>query len=137
MGNIPEKDGIVANLSILEAMAYENKPLYQIVKELKEEIGGPFVNKRLDLRLTEEVKHVALKMFAQSPPSTLGNMKIKEICRKDGVKFYFDDNNSWILIRPSGTEPVFRVYFETDSEEKLKKLIDDTKRLIDDLSVKV
>ena len=59
--------------------------------------------------------------------TALGSFKVKNIDTKDGVKLYFDDNNSWVLVRPSGTEPLLRIYFESDSVENIELL----KRLID------
>lgn len=129
-GHIPEKDGIVADLSILEAVAYENKPLYQIVEDVKNEIGIHYINHRIDLHVTEEIKDKTLKIFAQNPPQEVGGVKVKEIKTLDGFKFYFEDNNSWMLVRPSGTEPLFRIYFETDSQEKLEKMIKDIEKFI-------
>ena len=132
-GHIPEKDGIVANLAILEAVAYEGKPLYEIVEDLKNEIGVHYINYRLDLHLTEQTKEAAMNMFNNNPPNELGGMKVKNISKLDGVKLYFDDNNTWMLIRPSGTEPLLRIYFETDSQEKLDKLAEDTKKKIENI----
>lgn len=132
-GHIPEKDGIVADLSILEAVAYENKPLYQIVEDVKNEIGIHYINHRIDLHVTEEIKDKTLKIFAQNPPQEVGGVKVKEIKTLDGFKFYFEDNNSWMLVRPSGTEPLFRIYFETDYQEKLEKMIKDIEKFISNI----
>ena len=134
IGHIPEKDGIVADILVLEAMAYENKPLYQLVEDLKQEIGVHYVNYRLDLRLTEELKTTAMDMFVNKTPTEIGGVKVINENKVDGVKLYFEDNNSWMLVRPSGTEPLLRIYFETDSQEKLDLLLDSTKKLVDSLS---
>ncbi len=134
IGHIPEKDGILANLLILEAMAYEKKPLYEIIKDLNDEVGSTYKNYRLDLKLTEELKNSAMEMFLNNPPEKVGPVKVTKINKLDGVKFYFDDNNSWMLVRPSGTEPLLRIYFETDSDEKLDSMIEDTKKIIDNIA---
>ncbi|HSA07242.1 MAG TPA: phosphoglucomutase/phosphomannomutase family protein [Candidatus Gastranaerophilales bacterium] len=133
LNHIPEKDGIVANLAVLELMAYEKKPLYEIVEELKQEIDVHYINHRLDLRLTEELKNMAMDMFLNNPPVQLGNMKITRINKLDGVKFYFEDNNSWMLVRPSGTEPLLRIYFETDSREKVELMTKHAEDLVKNL----
>lgn len=133
IGHIPEKDGIVANLCILEAIAYENKPLYEIVEELKSEIDGHYINYRLDLHLTEETKEAAMQLFLNNAPASIGGMKITTINKLDGVKFYFEDNNSWMLVRASGTEPLLRIYFETNSNDKLDNLVKDVKQLVEKL----
>ncbi len=137
IGHIPEKDGILANLLVLEVMAYEKKPLYQLVENLKQEIGIHYINYRLDLKLTKELKTAAMDMFLNNPPQQVGNVKINKISKIDGVKLYFEDNNSWMLIRPSGTEPLLRIYFETDSHEKLDAMTKDTQKLVDSLSMSI
>ena len=130
-GHIPEKDGIVADLTVLEAVAYEGKPLFEIIMEMKEDAGVDYLNERIDIHLTEDKKEEVLKMFQDNPPTEAGGMKVKSIKAIDGIKLYFDDNTSWILIRPSGTEPLFRISFETDSKEKLEKLQADIKKVIE------
>lgn len=125
-GHIPEKDGILANLLILEAMAYENKSLVDLQKELYNFAGCKFYNDRIDKRLdnVDEIKPL-LETYKNKP--SVGNFKVIKSDTKDGVKLYFDDNSSWMLIRPSGTEPLLRIYFESDSTEKLEKLKEQVK----------
>ena len=53
---------------------------------------------------------------------SVDDLKVIKTGTKDGVKLYFEDNASWILVRPSGTEPLLRIYFESDSLEKIEKL---------------
>jgi alpha-D-glucose phosphate-specific phosphoglucomutase len=129
-GHIPEKDGILANLLILEAMAYANKPLYELAEEINNETGSNYINYRMDLKVDEKTKERTVKTFLNNPPESINNIKIKEICKKDGIKLYFADNSSWILIRPSGTEPLLRIYFETDTQEKLDKFVEEIKQII-------
>lgn len=119
-GHIPEKDGILANLLILEAMAYENKTLVQLQSELSELSGCKFFNDRLDLKLEsrEDIEKV-IEKFTKA--EDFAGMKIIRKDFKDGVKLYLEDNSSWILVRPSGTEPLLRIYFESDSLEKIEK----------------
>ncbi len=130
LGHIPEKDGIVADLLVLEAMAYENKPLYQIIEDIKNEVDAHFINKRIDLHVTEAVKEKILNIFANNPPGEVGGLKVSNINTLDGFKFYFEGDDSWMLVRPSGTEPLFRIYFETDSKDKLEKMIEDIQNLV-------
>ena len=120
-GHIPEKDGILANLLILEAMAYEKKSLIQLQKDLYNFVGCKFYNDRVDKKLdnVDEIKPILEQYKLQT---SIGDFKVKNIDTKDGVKLYFDDNTSWILIRPSGTEPLLRIYFESDSLDKIEKL---------------
>ena len=120
-GHIPEKDGILANLLILEAMAYENKSLVELQKELYDFAGCRFFNDRIDKHL-ENFDEIKPLLEEYKHKTSLGSFKVKNIDTKDGVKLYFDDNTSWILVRPSGTEPLLRIYFESDSLEKLDEL---------------
>lgn len=119
-GHIPEKDGILANLLILEAMAYENKTLCQLQEDLNQMAGCKFYNDRVDLKLEtrEEIEKV-IDRFKST--DEFAGMKVLRKDFKDGVKLYLDDNTSWILVRPSGTEPLLRIYFESDSLEKIEK----------------
>ncbi|MBR6099596.1 phosphoglucomutase/phosphomannomutase family protein [bacterium] len=120
-GHIPEKDGLLANSLILEVMAYENKSLAELQKELYDFVGCKFYNDRVDKKLEniEEIKPV-LEDFKNK--KEIGQYKIIKTDLKDGVKMYLDDNTSWILVRPSGTEPLLRIYFESNSIEKIEEL---------------
>ena len=120
-GHIPEKDGILANLLILEAMAYENKSLVEFQKNLYDFVGCRFYNDRIDRRL-ENFDEIRPLLEEYKNKKSIGGLNVKNIDTKDGVKLYFDDNTSWMLVRPSGTEPLLRIYFESDSPLKLDKL---------------
>lgn len=116
-GHIPEKDGLIANLLILEVMASTNKKLVELQKELYEIAGCKFFTDRIDLR-TEDVKPV-LEYFKNI--KNIGKYEVTDVDLKDGVKLMLNDKTK-ILVRPSGTEPLLRIYFETDSLEKLEEL---------------
>lgn len=120
-GHIPEKDGILANLLILEAMAYEGKSLVQLQDDLKDFVGCEFINTRVDKKLEnfEEVKPTIEKY---SQVNDIAGMNILKRDDKDGIKLYFDDDRTWILIRPSGTEPLLRIYIESDSPDKINNI---------------
>jgi len=128
-GHIPEKDGILAGLLIVELLAYEGKPLSQLVQEVVAAAGGPVYNHRLDLHLSSAHKATVLDHFTQNSTGqvpgfeAIVSVKVKEASRKDGVKLYLEDG-SWVLLRPSGTEPLLRVYIETDSAEKAAQIAD-------------
>lgn len=121
IGHIPEKDGILADMLVAEAIAYEGKPLSQLVEEAIAEAGGPLYNQRLDLHLDEAHKTAVIDSFTKNPPANIAGIQVKEVGRKDGIKLYLEDG-SWVLLRPSGTEPLVRVYLETSSEEKQTKI---------------
>ena len=124
-GHIPEKDGILANLLILEALAYEKKSLVDLEEDLHKFVGKNFVNDRIDVKL-EDRSQVDKKLKLAENLKSLGSLQVKRINKLDGVKVYFDDG-SWILVRPSGTEPLLRIYIESDSIEKLNEIKENVK----------
>lgn len=119
-GHIPEKDGLLANLLILEAMASEGKSLTELQSDLYEFAGCKFYTDRLDFKLDnkDEIKLILEKV---KEFKSVGNYSVTSVDTKDGVKLMLG-NNTKILVRPSGTEPLLRIYFETDSLEKLEEL---------------
>lgn len=119
-GHIPEKDGILANLLIAELRAVEGKNIQQILAQVASEFGE-FYNKRLDLHLPEEQKQQILSDLQTNPPAELAGMQVKEVLTIDGIKLNLMDG-SWALFRPSGTEPLMRVYSEAHSTEALQTL---------------
>jgi phosphomannomutase len=132
IGHIPEKDGILADMLIAEAIAYEGKPLSQMVAEVIAEAGGPLFNRRLDLHLDNAHKLAVMKTYTENPPTSIAGIDVKEVGRKDGVKFYLADGG-WVLLRASGTEPLIRVYLETHSAAELQKLASTMEAAIDAL----
>ncbi|MDZ7957295.1 MAG: phosphoglucomutase/phosphomannomutase family protein [Aulosira sp. DedQUE10] len=129
IGHIPEKDGVLADMLVAEAIAYEGKPLSQLVTEAIAEADGPLYNNRLDLHLTEAHKIAVIDSFTKNPPTEVAGIKVKEVGRKDGIKLYLEDG-SWILLRPSGTEPLVRVYLETHTPEKLTQIAQEMESVI-------
>ncbi len=116
-GHIPEKDGILADFLIMEAMAYSGKKLYQLQDELKTMLGTEFYSDRLDFSFpsNDEQQNVLNKFL------TLNYFLDRKIVDKnfiDGAKYTFEDG-SWILVRKSGTEPLLRIYFETRDKNTL------------------
>ena len=132
IGHIPEKDGVLADMLVAEAIAYEGKPLSQLVEEAIAEADGPLYNQRLDLHLDEAHKVAVIDSFTKNPPTDVAGIKVKEVGRKDGIKLYLEDG-SWILLRPSGTEPLVRVYLETNSPEKQREIVEQMGHMIQQL----
>ncbi|MBW3670270.1 MAG: phosphoglucomutase/phosphomannomutase family protein [Acidobacteria bacterium] len=126
-GHLPEKDGILACLLVAEMVAVTGKKIDDLIKEMYEEFGAHF-SKRVDLRLTSSLRESVGARLA-SPPDELGGRKITNVNTMDGVKLEFDDQ-SWLLFRLSGTEPVARLYGEACSPKDLKKLLDAGKKYL-------
>jgi len=122
-GNIPERDGILCALLLLELMACEKKTLKQILDSIMEELGYYFYD-RVDLH-TEG----AGDLIKRVPTDKLGGMKIEKVENLDGLKLNFEDE-SWILFRPSGTEPLLRIYAEGRSLEQVELLLSAGQKLI-------
>lgn len=128
-GHIPEKDGIIAILLICEAVAYTGKSAVELCKEIVDEAGCLFINKRNDVKLSsDELVKSALEKLKSA--QNIGDFKIVRKNDADGIKLYLDDDVTSILVRKSGTEPLLRIYFESDSNEKIQDLIEKVDELI-------
>lgn len=121
-GHIPEGDSILMGLLLIEIVASSNTTLYELVENLLEDVG-PAYYQRNDLRLKHPVaKSQMKKNLLENAPASISGNKVAEIATTDGVKYIMSDD-SWLLIRPSGTEPVLRVYAEGRSQEMVDGLI--------------
>jgi phosphomannomutase len=121
-GHIPEGDGPIMGLLLVEMVAAAKKPLVELVTDLLADVG-PAVYERVDLRLSRPVAKAEMTDFlTQKAPKEIGGQKVDEISQRDGVKYIMSDD-SWLLIRPSGTEPVLRVYVEGRKPEMVKALM--------------
>jgi phosphoglucomutase len=119
-GHVPEKDGILACLLMAEVRAVEKKPFREILKALRKQVG-PYLSKRVNLHLSVPAAQQVRKRMEQYTPNSMDGLEVKKIVRLDGFKFIFQDD-SWMGVRLSGTEPVVRLYLEADSPKKLKDL---------------
>jgi len=121
-GHIPEGDGPAMGLLLVEMVAKAKKPLHEMVNDLLEDVGPAFYA-RTDLRLKRPVaKAEMVDLLTKQAPAEIGDEKVTEVSTRDGVKYILADD-SWLLIRPSGTEPVLRVYAEGRSQEMVKSLL--------------
>jgi alpha-D-glucose phosphate-specific phosphoglucomutase len=121
-GHIPEGDGVLMGLLLLEVMAEAKVPLHVLVEDLLAQYG-PAQYARTDITLARPVaKSDMVKMLVETAPSQIEGVAVEDIQTTDGVKYYLNDG-SWLLIRPSGTEPVLRVYAEAPNDERVKALL--------------
>src|SRR5882757_1505705 len=120
-GHIPEKDGILACLLVAEMLTARNASISEQIQQLFKKVGRSFAPTRENLHLTDEQKSLAIQK-SKTDASTLLSRKVKSIDRTDGAKFAFDDG-SWILLRLSGTEPLLRLYVETESSAASANLV--------------
>jgi phosphomannomutase len=127
-GHIPEKDGILANLLLVELLARRKKPLSEIWKALVEKYGPSYTG-RIDLHLTEEAKNKLISGLKENAPKEFSGIKVIMANTLDGVKLILEDG-SWLLARPSGTEPLVRIYAEAETKEKLNLILDSAKNLV-------
>jgi phosphomannomutase len=121
-GHIPEGDGPIMGLLLVEMISESKKSLVEMVNDLLEDVG-PALYERVDLRLSRPVAKAEMTEFlTKKAPAEIGGQKVLEISQRDGVKYIMGDD-SWLLIRPSGTEPVLRVYAEGRTQEMVKALM--------------
>ncbi len=119
--HIPEKDGIFANLLIIEMLAKENKTLVQLQKEIKDFTNMEFFQDRVDIKVQNDNEaNIIEEKFSKF--DKIADFNINEKLLIDGQKIFLDDNLSWILIRKSGTEPLLRFYIESNNILKLNKI---------------
>ncbi len=123
----PERDGLLSALYLLELFLLKGKTPSEIVKDLFARFGEAYY-KRLDLPVEPKEKE-NLKKLIENPPSSLGGLKVREVKTIDGLKLIFE-NDGWVLIRPSGTEPLMRLYCEMPSKELTERMLKETERLI-------
>lgn len=129
---IPERDGILISLLLVEIMITNGKTLGQLISELMDQIGH-FYYDRWDIEINHDVKPALLEYLQEFNPSSLIGRKVSMINSQDGYKYYLE-NNGWLMIRPSGTEAVVRLYAEAESAERVSDLLRTGKEILDSAS---
>jgi len=125
-GNVPERDGILAGLYMLDFMVKLKKKPSELLKLLFEKVGAHFYD-RIDTPFKgDRSKREA--MIINSNPKTIGGLKVTGLDTTDGYKFKLEDGG-WLLIRFSGTEPIMRVYCETLHEDKVSAILKDGQKI--------
>jgi len=120
-GHIPERDGVLMGLLLLETIALTGKGLRQQLEEIMDEIGH-FFYRRIDTHIGSEAKDQLLQRLTNNPPTVIADRVVSTTNVSDGFKFVFD-NGDWLLIRPSGTEPVLRLYSEANDQAMVETLL--------------
>lgn len=127
-GHIPERDGVWNALVLMEYMAKSGKSLTELIDEVYQ-VTGPFDFDRYDLHITEELKQRIVKKCTEGAYNSFGPFSVQRIETIDGWKYHFDEE-SWVMIRASGTEPVLRVYSESSTTEKVREILDTVKAIL-------
>lgn len=126
-GSIPERDGILSGLLILEMMAMRKKKILDILKAIDKEYGT-YEYRRLDVKYPDDKKPKLMELLRTNPPKEILGHPVVEVKSPDGYKMICDDK-SWLMLRLSGTEPILRVYAEASNEKKALAILDFGKKL--------
>ncbi|HSJ85900.1 MAG TPA: phosphoglucomutase/phosphomannomutase family protein, partial [Anaerolineales bacterium] len=121
-GNVPERDGILAGLYMLDFMVRTGKKPTELLKMLFDKVGEHFYD-RVDTPFTGDRK-TREQMILDANPQTIGGLRVTGLVTTDGFKFNLEDGG-WLLIRFSGTEPIMRVYCETTHGDQVKAILED------------
>ncbi|MFW5658886.1 MAG: phosphoglucomutase/phosphomannomutase family protein, partial [Bacteroidota bacterium] len=129
-GHIPERDGIYIGLTLLEFMAETGKTLPELIQEVYD-IVGSFKMGRNDLHIAEDKKWQVMDGCKAGDFKQFGDYKVESVEDIDGYKFHLGDDR-WVMIRPSGTEPVLRVYAEADNDDRVADILKQALAAIED-----
>ena len=121
-GHMPERDGILAGLYFLDLMVKTGKSPSRLINYLYSKVG-PHHFKRIDVEFPEDEREAIISRVKNNPPDAIDGVKVVKVDSFDGFRFTLADG-TWLLIRFSGTEPVLRLYTESDSPVRVEKLIE-------------
>jgi len=121
-GHIPERDGILAGLYFLNLMIKTGKTPSELIDYLYRKVG-PHYFKRIDIKFPEPERQAIIERIKHNPPEDIDGVKVIKFDTSDGFRFILADT-TWLLIRFSGTEPVLRIYTESDSQPRVEKLLE-------------
>jgi phosphomannomutase len=120
-GHVPDGDGILMGLLLLEVLAARRAPLDKAIRQLMQEFGE-FHYGRDDVRAEAFDKKELTERLTREAPDRILSRQVTEVNNLDGIKYILDDD-SWLLIRPSGTEPVLRIYAEARARQEVPQLL--------------
>ena len=127
-GHVPERDAILAGLYFLDFMVKTGKTPSQLLDYLYSKVG-PHYYDRTDFHIAVAKRQTILHRLDSTSPDTIAGSKVTKVDTTDGFRFFLGDE-SWLLIRFSGTEPLVRIYSEAESLERAKVLVDEGRKLI-------
>ncbi|WAM34441.1 phosphoglucomutase/phosphomannomutase family protein [Caldicellulosiruptor morganii] len=127
-GHVPEKDGILADILVAEAVARLQKSPKEILDKVESEYGKLY-NKRIDIRTTHSKKQEALERIKNFGKDSVASLKCLEYRTRDGLKVILE-NEAWFLVRASGTEDLIRIYAESRDMDTLEKILSEVKEYL-------
>jgi phosphomannomutase len=126
-GHVPERDGILAGLYILDLMVRLDLTPSQLIEHLYSLVGAHYYD-RIDTRFPADQREITRQRILDARPDTIGGLSVTGLDTTDGFKFGLADGG-WLLIRFSGTEPIIRVYCETTEESRVQPILQDGLRI--------
>ncbi len=126
-GHVAERDGVLANLYFLDLMVRTGKNPSELIDYLYSKVG-PHYYHRIDVKFPEAERKAIIDRVRDYPRETIDNVKVLNVDTTDGFRFNLADN-TWLLARFSGTEPLLRIYAETDSPERVERLLEIGKKM--------
>jgi len=120
---LPERDGLMVNLALLDLMIRTGQRPSELVQALYAAVGATWHYVRRDVRFPESERAAMQRRLDAAAPATLAGLSVASIDRQDGYKYWFADRG-WVMIRFSGTEPLMRIYVETPQGDRVNALLD-------------
>ena len=127
-GHIPERDGIWTGLLLMEFMAITGQSIKELIQEVYD-LVGEFAFDRDDLHITDDIKQAIIDNCKNDVYTSFGEYKVQSVETMDGFKFHLSDSE-WVMIRPSGTELVLRVYAQAATTTDVRKILDATRNTL-------
>ena len=123
----PERDGILSGLMILELMVRTGHSISELIENL-EDMVGPHHYGRIDVKIDKSQTVNVLKQLRRANPKQLAGKQVDRVDDQDGFQFTLQDGH-WSLVRLSGTEPLIRIYAESESPQSVEQLLKETRAL--------